>query len=738
MMEIYNTRDLYAVPELTADYIYIKSTNDYGGTKQSSYIEISHNGEVTKKEVKSPGFTVFRIKRDTLKIFAEHFEENKDNLVVLTTALRITNAEEDEFVAVVTSGSIRWHSALRDALKKYGYSGNDHLEDAEETAAPFAFLGYKGLAPGYGISQFGKATELSVAEVSAYIVNRTFTSSKDGEQGPQGESGETFYTWIKYADTVGSDGYPTDIYDKPTGKTEYIGIAYNCTVKEESDDPKRYAWTKTRGNDGVDGTSFRVRGECEEVYSDHDAFTYDTEKAQGKIYLVDDYDSPTPDAKALLWDGEAATDLNAQDGDAYIKVSNKVLFVKDGGSWLSLGTVQGPAGPQGPPGPPGGRGNPGPMGYPAGKWDKLKEYVKTDTLTPYVEHNGSYWILVADKDTGTEPKAENDDVWGLMPYYQAFFVSLFFANFAKLASGIISGDYHFSQYGLLNGVESDKYEKFTGPDGEFMPNLLIDYLNGELWAQKCHIKGEVNATSGKFTNCQIDGSYGAPFSDMLSLANWEGTLEEWRNENYDRIKKHDNVILYDSTGSYVLSCSTRDSGRSICVTSHLADVTIIGDGSKRFIEGGVLKTTITVNNGEIVRLRGFGTDKEFKWYIVESRLIANTGMIRGSITGFNDKVVIRGKVKISGTTATVVSMSPDSDVSVVRNSTGKYTIGWEYGYFGGSTDKMYASVTALGESATSARVNSISQLNMVVNTLRYNILCDSDFFFEIKVIGNNI
>ena len=740
MNDIYQTRELYAVPDITADYIYIKSTNDYGGEKQSAYLEVSHNGEVTKTEVKSPGFTVIRLDRTTLKKVSVIYHDTGNNAAVLGAMLSVNNASEDEFVCIVTSGHIIWHSQLRELLKKYGYSGNDSYEDMADMAMPFAFLGYKGLAQGYAISQFGKATELSRAEVSAYIVNRTFTSSKDGEQGPQGEPGTpgtTYYTWIKYADSVGSDGYPASMFDKPTDNTRYIGIAYNKTVKTESDNPQDYSWTDIRGKDGVDGTSFRVKGECEEV-CDMDAFMYDIEKVSGKVYLIDDYDSDNPDAKALRWDGSSSTDIGAQDGDAYIKSSNKVLFVKDGGVWRSLGTVQGPKGDPGPQGPPGQQGAVGPIGYPAGNWDKDKTYAKTDTIAPYVEHNGSYWLLVANSDKGTEPKADNDSVWKLMPNHQAFFVNLFFANFAKLASAVISGDYLLSQYGLQNGVESTKYENFTGPAGNFIPHLYMDFLKGEFWSQKCHVTGEVNATSGRFTNCQVDGTYGAPFSDAVSISDWQGTLDEWKAENYERIRLHDNVILYDSTSPYVLSCSTRDSGRTICVTAHSANVTITGDGSQRFSEGGILKTSVKVRSGEMLRLKGFGTDSEFKWYVVEARLIANWRQFTGSMTGYNDKVVIRGKVKVSGTSVSVVAMSPNNDVSVIRNSAGVYTVSWKWGYFAGSMDNVYASVTATGNNNYMAKVAELSSLSLKVFTFINNTAVDSNFYFEIKVIDNNI
>ena len=168
------------------------------------------------------------------------------------------------------------------------------------------------------------------------------------------------------------------------------------------------------------------------------------------------------------------------------------------------------------------------------------------------------------------------------------------------------------------------------------------------------------------------------------------------------------------------------------------DVTIKGDNSQRFSEGGILKTSITVRSGEMLRLKGFGTDSEFLWYIVEARQLANWKLFQGSMTGYNDKVVIRGKVKISGTTATVVAMSPNDDVTVVRKSVGKYYVSWKWGYFAGSMDNVYASVTAIGNNNYMAKVAELSMNLLIVNTFIVNSPIDSDFFFEIKVISNNI
>ena len=45
----------------------------------------------------------------------------------------------------------------------------------------------------------------------------------NGVDGVAGEDGKTYYTWLKYADTIDGDG----LSDSPDGK-EYIGFPYIC------------------------------------------------------------------------------------------------------------------------------------------------------------------------------------------------------------------------------------------------------------------------------------------------------------------------------------------------------------------------------------------------------------------------------------------------------------------------------------------------------------------------------
>lgn len=68
-----------------------------------------------------------------------------------------------------------------------------------------------------------------------------------GVQGPKGDDGVQYYTWLKYADTPTSG-----MSDDPAGK-DYIGLAYNKTTPTESSRYSDYTWSKIKGEKGDQG-----------------------------------------------------------------------------------------------------------------------------------------------------------------------------------------------------------------------------------------------------------------------------------------------------------------------------------------------------------------------------------------------------------------------------------------------------------------------------------------------------
>ena len=111
----------------------------------------------------------------------------------------------------------------------------------------------------FSIAQGKTLSETIIATIPVRLQNNTITINKkfsfsvaktgqQGTQGPQGNPGSSYYTWIKYAD----DASGSNMTDNPTGK-EYMGIAYNKTSSTKSNNPNDYTWSKIKGEDGSSG-----------------------------------------------------------------------------------------------------------------------------------------------------------------------------------------------------------------------------------------------------------------------------------------------------------------------------------------------------------------------------------------------------------------------------------------------------------------------------------------------------
>lgn len=68
------------------------------------------------------------------------------------------------------------------------------------------------------------------------------------DDGDPGSPGESYYTWVKYADDLHGAG----MADIPNGKY-YIGLAFNKKSSTASNNPQDYQWSKYRGDNGESG-----------------------------------------------------------------------------------------------------------------------------------------------------------------------------------------------------------------------------------------------------------------------------------------------------------------------------------------------------------------------------------------------------------------------------------------------------------------------------------------------------
>ena len=140
-------------------------------------------------------------------------------------------------------------------------------EKGEDGKSYYTWIKYADNADGGGISDNPVAADGTLKKYIGFAYNKTTptesnvasdytwalfkgTDGTDGLPGKPGDDGTTYYTWIKYADALGSNGYPAEMYDTARTTTEYIGIAVNQTERAEGTDPTAYSWSKVKGGDG--------------------------------------------------------------------------------------------------------------------------------------------------------------------------------------------------------------------------------------------------------------------------------------------------------------------------------------------------------------------------------------------------------------------------------------------------------------------------------------------------------
>lgn len=171
-----------------------------------------------------------------------------------------------------------------------------------------------------------------------------------------------------------------------------------------------------------------------------------------------------------------------------------------------IGSKQGAGGP---------KGDTGPMFYLCGEWADGTEYERTKQRCPVVYYGGKYWYLENEGTSTGDTPGSSSSVWEEAENFNMVFTDvLFVKNFAKLGSGIISGDWLISCAGyiVVNGVKTyygpedeygnaPAYMQFDAdyPDSDngqnnFMPVYAVDLATGVTYQQKAHIQGSLRAS----------------------------------------------------------------------------------------------------------------------------------------------------------------------------------------------------------------------------------------------------
>ena len=134
------------------------------------------------------------------------------------------------------------------------------------------------------------------------------------------------------------------------------------------------------------------------------------------------------------------------------------------------------------------QGKQGVMPYPCGKWEANDTYVRTDQSTPFVLYDTGkpdldihYVLNRLGECIGINPVtsvANNDGVWQKFDRINFLFAKFAMIDKALLAGAVCSNDKMFSQFGSINGVESEDY---THQD--FNPYLSLNWRTGEMFAR---------------------------------------------------------------------------------------------------------------------------------------------------------------------------------------------------------------------------------------------------------------
>ncbi|GGP07891.1 Gp37-like protein [Oceanobacillus neutriphilus] len=144
----------------------------------------------------------------------------------------------------------KWIAAARGPQGLPGPAGKDGQ-------ALYTWLKYADDEKGNGIADTPKGKkymglaynkETSVESTNPGDYEWSKIEGDKGAPGPEGKDGQPRYTWVKYAD----DDQGRGMSDSPKGK-EYIGLAYNKLIVNESDSPNDYAWSLIKGTKGEKG-----------------------------------------------------------------------------------------------------------------------------------------------------------------------------------------------------------------------------------------------------------------------------------------------------------------------------------------------------------------------------------------------------------------------------------------------------------------------------------------------------
>lgn len=227
------------------------------------------------------------------------------------------------------------------------------------------------------------------------------------------------------------------------------------------------------------------------------------------------------------------------------------------------------------------RGATGRMYFMQGKWDANTTYRRTTERVPLIFYSngndwntalecyGHYYYLNADSSYNQTPGAQGSP-WVLCDEFAIVISRGIFAEFAKLGSFVISGDWmisqtavsgspssdytHFNPY-FPNSQESGTNAKFNG--NNFIPVYAVDGLTGKVYMNDAEVAGTINASTIKGT--VVVGDNTKAYMEIVPTT--EGTDEHGQVYRTDIVGKANGFVANPlEIGIYRLKDSTRMGG----------------------------------------------------------------------------------------------------------------------------------------------------------------------------------
>lgn len=326
-----------------------------------------------------------------------------------------------------------------------------------------------------------------------------------GDDMPTSEIGDRIYFELREADTgkplaaaqvpVVKDGerapFQSTVFirtntepAKPTGGTYEAPVPTSTPAWSDAiPEGEAVLWASTRIFDD------KLQTEWETPRQMTDTATYDVE------FSDIDQDPGTPSTAPTKW-YDPVKDKATKD---FTKMLWRAERQKKNGTWGDWTIVRikgekgdpGEDGQDGQDGAPGIDGRDGLMVYPAGYFDAATTYRATSETAPVVKYGENYYVLkrgatysaASMPDNRKTPAADVANggplsCWQVFDTFNAIFADIIMADFAKLSSAVIYGDWMISQQGERNGAASTDYQYFK--DGTFNPNFAVNFRTGEM------------------------------------------------------------------------------------------------------------------------------------------------------------------------------------------------------------------------------------------------------------------